>query len=138
MHEGWCADVYFVLFEPEEVEPAGIRYGVSEALPGFRLVGLHGWDDFLVQDATGVLFRVPAVPLVSKYLEPFTVLPSPEALQPDARFAGRIKWYVTPLVFGGKADLGENVSWVQHEQHSALVRWWNAKYSEVQGVRLDA
>ncbi len=138
MHEGWHADVYFVLFDAEEVEPVGVRYGISEALPGFRLRGLRSWDNFLVQDSKGKLFLVPTVPLVPEYLEPFSGLPSETALRPDPKLAGRIKWYTKPLVFGGQPDLGENGSWVEHLQHAELVRWWNAKYSEVQGARLDA
>lgn len=138
MHEGWYADVYFVLFDAEEVGPSGVRYGIPEALPGFRLRGLCGWDDFLVQDSSDNLFRVPTVPLVPKYLEPFSGLPSETSLRSDPKLAGRIKWYTKPIVFGGQPGLGENVSWVDHFQHAELVRWWNAKYSEVQGARLDA
>jgi len=49
-------------------------------------------------------------------------------LNPDARFSGKIKWYVKPIVFGGDAGVGENLVWVSHEEHAQLVKFWNDKY----------
>lgn len=59
------------------------------------------------------------------------VLPANElTLEHDRRLHGLIKWYVTPLVFGGDPSLGENVIWVNIETHFALVTFWNDKYDE--------
>jgi hypothetical protein len=127
--EGWHSDDYLIIFAESEIDPAANRYGVSERLPGFQLLGLRSWDDFIVKDPNGWTFSIPTVPFDSKYLEPFT-MPSGELnLQSDARFVGKIKWYLTPLVFGGDAKAKENCMWINHEQHAQLVRFWNDKYS---------
>jgi hypothetical protein len=52
-------------------------------------------------------------------------------LIPDERFTDRIKWYTTPIVFGGDPNLGENVTWVTHDQHVKLVGWWNKQYRDL-------
>ena len=51
-----------------------------------------------------------------------------QTLTPDPRFAGRIKWYVQPVAFGGDPTHEANILWVGHEQHGELVRWWNDLY----------
>lgn len=55
------------------------------------------------------------------------------SLQADARFTGKIKWYVQPIVFGGDPQMGNNVIWVGHEEHAKLVKWWNEQYRGVKG-----
>jgi hypothetical protein len=55
-------------------------------------------------------------------------------LERDDRFAGKIKWYVTPLVFGGDPKIGDNLVWVSHEEHAQLVRWWNEQYRALKGA----
>lgn len=131
MKEGWSDDKYLVVFGDDETRSATDRYGLNTYLPGFAVVGLCGWDDLLVRDATGGLFRVPAVPCVAEHLVAF-----PEALlsvpfHEDQRFTGKIKWYVKPLVFGGDPQAADNMTWISHEQHAALVRWWNDQYRSV-------
>ncbi len=134
MHEGWYHNQHFILFAPEEIGAATARYAVGSTLPEFVVVGIRGWDDLILRDVSGQLFTVPTVPLVQEYVAPFVGTPSPQSLQPDARVAGRIKWYVQPLVLGGSPELGENVTWVSHQQHGELVQWWNAKYAEVRSL----
>lgn len=56
-------------------------------------------------------------------------------LEPDSRLAGKIKWYIKPLIFGGDPESEDNLTWLPHDQHIDLVTWWNAKYREVQGNR---
>lgn len=124
MTEGWRGDDYFVLFSGSEVLEQSDRYGIAEILPGFRVLGLIGWDDFIVQDAAGATFKIPTVPCDPQYLEPLQ-LPDPEKLQADSRFRGKIKWYVQPVVFGGDPNAGDNLTWVAHDKHVSLVRWWN-------------
>ncbi len=134
MTEGWYGDDYLVLFE--ERAPALERaYGLSATLPGYRLVGLRSWDDFIVEDPTGGRFTVPTVPLLPKHLAPFTVPENPSRPEPDANVRGRIKWYITPIVFGGDPKLGDNVRWVTLEEHTQLVTWWNKKYHDVKDGR---
>jgi hypothetical protein len=126
MNEGWANDEHFIVFNDEESREATLRYGLAERLPRYTIVGLRGWDDFVVRDSNGQLFSVPTVPLIPKYLEPFPG-DLPSHLTKDQR-AGTIKWYVKPIVFGGSAEIGENLTWITHAQHTELVRWWNHQY----------
>lgn len=65
MTEGWCEKEYLVLFSDEESEAKTRLYQLSAVLPGHRLIGFKGWDDFIVADAAGGLFSVPMVPSCS-------------------------------------------------------------------------
>jgi hypothetical protein len=134
MNEGWYQDQYFILFTPGEAAAATERYSIESMLPAFAVVGMRGWDDFILRDAFGTLFTAPTVPLLKDHLEPIGSLPSAEVLESDPAMEGRIKWYVKPLVFGGSAEVGDNLIWVNHHQHGELVRWWNAKYREVRAL----
>ena len=91
----------------------------------------------IVRNANGETQVVPTVPLSAQHASPFA-FPEQPSLERDARFVGKIKWYVHPLVFGGDASAQENTTWVTHEQHRQLVAWWNAKYQEVKGKGADA
>ena len=124
MNEGWFEDDYFVLFFESERLAASDRYGISATLPGYTIVGLRGWDDLIVQDTNDGSYAVPGVPLEAQYLSTCAV-PAIELLEPDARFTGKIKWYVKPIVFGGDPVSKDNVTWVNHQQHAELVVWWN-------------
>ncbi len=128
MTEGWCGDDYLILFEQDalSLEQA---YGLTAALPGYHLVGLRGWDDFIVEDGAGARFTVPTVPLLARYLKPYTI-PKTKP-EPDDRIGGRIKWYITPIIFGGDPNLGKNVRWVTVDEHAQLVQWWKKKYHQV-------
>jgi hypothetical protein len=128
MQEGWFRDDYLILFGESEIEAASQRYGLSDYLPEHRLRGLVGWDDFLVRDASGQILRIPTVPLVAQYLEPYELAENTPPLEPDARFTGQIKWYVKPIVFGGDPRVGSNLVWVSHTQHAQLVLYWNQFY----------
>jgi hypothetical protein len=134
VQEGWLGDDYFVLFSPEERHLATREYKVGDFLPGYAVVGLVGWDDLLLQDPSGVTCRLPAVPLDAEYLHPFS-LPAVSDLQPDPRFTGKIKWYTTPVVFGGNPSDHGNMVWVTHNQHRQVVGWWNEKYREVKAAQ---
>jgi len=94
MTEGWNRDDYVVLFSGRESHSATERYGIAALLPGYRIVGLRGWDDFIVQDEMGDTFKLPTVPYDHKELVPFQV-PASDELVRDNRFAGKVKGYVT-------------------------------------------
>jgi len=128
MIEGWLKDDYFIFFDAAERLMAASRYAIERWLPGHEVIGLKGWDDLLVQSTAGTVFAVPSVPLTPEYLAPFTLPSQSEALSPDARFVGKIKWYVQPLALGGNPTEASNVTWVSHEQHGQLVTWWNERY----------
>jgi hypothetical protein len=128
LNEGWLNDDYLILFPETEVASISEKYSVSRFLPGFQILGLLGWDDFIVRDSKGATFTLPTVPLDLQYLSPFVLPKKESALVSDERFTGKIKWYVKPLVFGGNPDVGDNLVWISHEQHAQLVQWWNTKY----------
>lgn len=130
MREGWFGDDYFILFSEDEAPAASQRYRAGEALPGCAIIGLRNWDDFIIRDGGGGTYTVPTVPLTDEYLVQ-TDVPPAASLEPDHRFVGKVKWHVTPLVFGGDPAAAENLTWVSHDEHAQLVAWWNAKYREV-------
>jgi hypothetical protein len=125
MNEGWVGDDYLILFAESEVVTVTDRYAPSQLLPGYQVLGLRGWDDFIVRDSQGRTFSIPTVPLDLKFLAPFAIPEPTQNLHPDARFREKIKWYVTPIVFGGDPSARENMMWVSLEEHAQLVRWWN-------------
>jgi hypothetical protein len=130
MTEGWFGDDHLILFDESEIALASGRYAISQPLPGYQVIGLRGWDDFILRDSAGRTFTVPTVPAIAEYLSPYA-LPAGSILSPDGRFRGKIKWYLKPIVFGGDPNLGENVIWVSHEQHADLVKFWNDRYRDL-------
>ena len=129
MNEGWQDDDYLILLTEGESTDAMAAYGFDQYMPGCTLVGLRGWDDFIVIGQSGDMFTVPTVPLNASKASPF-LLPPKMSLAADNRFTGKIKWYLNPLVFGGDPSEEANVAWVTHEQHAQLVRWWNEQYKK--------
>ena len=127
MQQGWNNDDYLILFTPTEIAHAMAAYALDRYLPGHTVIGLRGWDDFIVTDASGVTLTVPTVPLDLRYAAAFA-LPGQVSLESDSRFDGKIKWYVKPLAFGGDAADEANLAWITHEKHAELVRWWNEQY----------
>jgi hypothetical protein len=137
MTEGWNRDDYVVLFSGQEAHSATLRYGIAALLPGYRIVGLRGWDDFIVQNETGDTFKLPTVPCDHKELAPFQV-PASDELVPDYRFAGKVKWYITPIAFGGDPTADENITWIPLADHAEIVRWWNTLYRDLTAKRGSA
>ena len=130
MTEGWHDDEYLILFSEDEVEPMTERYGLKHFIDGFRIVGLRGWDDFIIQDVSGRSFTMPSVPIAIEYLKPFMLVIDSSKVRPDSRFTGKVKWYVKPPIFGGGPQAKENLTWINFQQHAEAVQWWNQKYLE--------
>nr|CAP47705.1 putative integron gene cassette protein [uncultured bacterium]CAP47717.1 putative integron gene cassette protein [uncultured bacterium]CAP47776.1 putative integron gene cassette protein [uncultured bacterium]CAP47777.1 putative integron gene cassette protein [uncultured bacterium] len=130
MTEGWLDDNYLILFDEHEVQAASDRYRIADWLPGYRVIGLWGWDDLVVCDSLTRVFTVPTVPIDSEYLAPFE-LPVGPSLKTDPRYTGRVKWYVKPVVFGGDPAIEENISWISLDHHAELVVWWNTRYRQI-------
>jgi len=107
MREGWVSDDYLILFDESEVTAASKRYSLS--LAGYEIVGLRNWDDFMIRDGNGDTYCVPTVPAILNMVSTFSV-PDVSALQSDARFSGKIKWHVKPIVFGGDPQQQDNVA----------------------------
>jgi len=126
--EGWHGDDYFVLFDEAEATALSARYDVGTYLPGHVIIGLRGWDDFIVKGPDGRYATVPTVPVTAECLAPLELAINSERIVPDDRFCGKIKWYTKPLVFGGSPTDKGNIMWVSLEQHIDLVKWWNDRY----------
>ena len=135
MKEGWHGEDYLVLFTDKEIQVESERYGISAMLPGYQVIGLRGWDDFIVQGPDGEVSTVPTVPCDAGLLRPFHLPPPLSELASDDRFKGRLKWYLKPIAFGGDSAPGENLSWITHDEHAELVWWWNSRYREVASTR---
>jgi hypothetical protein len=133
MREGWHGEDHLILYDESESSASSERYGIAQSFPDLELLGLRGWDDFIVRDPAGVIFTVPTVPLDREFLEPFQLPLDGIRLEPDPRSVGKIKWYVQPIAFGGDPSSDENVTWIGHEDHAQAVRWWNDKSRELKG-----
>lgn len=135
MKEGWHNDDYLILFDEEEIALASERYDMAAYLSGFEIVGLQGWDNFILRSAMGTHHLVPTVPLDARYLSEFVFPETLVALEPDPRFTGRIKWYLKPIVFGGDPSSDSNLEWVGRDEHEQLVRWWNELYRGIDAAK---
>jgi hypothetical protein len=134
MKEGWYNDDYLILFEGSEAEDKERDYEIDRLLPGHRLLGMVGWDYFLVMNRENQrVFRVPTIPLILKEKEEWPHKVDLAALKPDERFQGKVKWYLKPVVFGGDPNPGGNLVWISHENHVQGVKYWNQMY--LQAVR---
>ncbi len=133
----WLGDDYLILFADSELASASERYAISKWLPGYTVVGLRGWDDLIVKDGVGQTHSIPAVPLDLQYMAAFVVPGSKHDLEDDQpRYAGKIKWYVKPIVFGGEVN-NENTIWINHTEHAGLVNFWNRLYWHVKDPSAD-
>ncbi len=133
MIEGWYGDDHLILFNDTEIATVSDRYAVPQFLPGYKVIGLRGWDDFILQDSNGATHCAPTVPAVAEHLSAYALPPATAMLKPDDRFQGKIKWYVKPIVFGGDPQSQANVIWVNHDQHAELVKYWNGLYRSLKG-----
>lgn len=131
MIEGWHDEDYLNLFDEAESGRMGRLYALGDSFADYQIPGLIGWDEFILCDSRGELFRVSTVLAVVGDMKPLTIEIDPLRVVPDARFTDRVKWYVRPIVFGGNPERGDNIAWITLDQHVELVRWWNSKYAEM-------
>ncbi|MBI1177506.1 hypothetical protein GC207_08715 [bacterium] len=133
MIEGWFNDDYLILFNRmEESRSLATEYGLDAYLPRHRLLGIKSWDDFIISDEHGEIWTLPTIPLDASNRQSFDLPPSTPELEADRQYAGKIKWYLTPLVFGGSPTDESNMTWISRADHPKLVNWWNKKYRELQ------
>src|SRR5690242_10956784 len=110
MREGWCNDDYWSLCENQgEAEHLTAIYGLAEYMPGYFIVGLKAWDEFILADREGQYFLAPTVPLEQGSLAAFHFPSEALRLKADDRLTGKIRWYVQPIRFGGNP---ENLTWL--------------------------
>src|SRR5262245_56331398 len=73
MREGWCNEEYWLLCEDrEEAELLTTMYGLADHLPSYLIIGLKGWDDFILTNGEDQYFLVRTVPLERGSLAPFS------------------------------------------------------------------
>ena len=133
MIQGWHNEDYLILFDEQgEAAKMSELYAIASSLPGYALVGLKSWDDFILRDAKNQLFTVPTVPLDAQHIQPFALDVAPSKLRADQRFADKIRWYVKPLVFGGDPRADSNTAWITVDEHVGVVKWWNQLYRDLQ------
>ena len=112
------------------------KYSLADYLPGYALVGLRGWDDFIVRDEKNALFTILAVPLTADLLRPFPIEIEPSHIKADSRFTGKIKWYIQPIIFGGDPQAQKNMTWIPIDTHAEAVNYWNKLYRDIKaGVK---
>jgi hypothetical protein len=129
MREGWYNNDYWSLCEDQkEAELLTAIYELAKYLPDYFIVGLKGWDDFILADRGGLYFLVPTVPLDRAGLTPFHFPAETLLLEPDDRFGKKIKWYVKPIRFGGDPSAKENMAWLSQDEHAQAVIWRNKFY----------
>jgi hypothetical protein len=131
MLEGWQGDDYVILFDETESADFSAKYEIGKHIAGYLVVGLKGWDDFILRGADGQLATVPTVPIVAEHVAPLEIQRLPRQLQPDSRFRGKVKWYTQPIVFGGDPLSKDNTTWISLEEHIRLVKWWNDRYQQL-------
>ncbi|OWT71480.1 MULTISPECIES: hypothetical protein [unclassified Achromobacter] len=133
MKEGWNGDEYVVLYSPDEANTFARICELNTALPGFALLGLSGWQDFIVSDSAGMTFTIPSVPIDDAYLSPIDK-PLPNQLTSDERLSGKVKWLIKPLLFGGDPRADDNFAWITHQQYAELVHFWNDQYRQAKAL----
>jgi hypothetical protein len=131
MREGWQGEDYLILFKGSEISEFTLQYDLATYLPGYEVVGLTGWDDFLLRNGQRILFTIPTVPIDPRYLAPTARAIDGQELAPDEGFRGKVKWHKNPLVFGGSPTAQDNVCWIPLDQHPQLVKFWNKTYRSV-------
>lgn len=131
MREGWNNNDYWSLCEDQkEAEILTAKYGLADYLPGYFIVGLKGWDDFILCDGEGQYFSVPTFPLERSNLVPFSFTSESCHLESDERFTRKIKCYVKPIRFGGDPASKDNMVWLSQDEHVRAVKYWNKFYDD--------
>ena len=131
MTEGWHDKDYVQLFDEADVYRLTQAYRFPPSMIDYRVIGLIGWDDFILKKYDGSVAQIPTVPLDFEYLRPLPLSIENAKILPDSRFVGKIKWYIQPLVFGGDATSEKNMAWLSLDQHIQAVTFWNRKYLEI-------
>lgn len=88
MNEGWHGDTYLIVLTQDESAAAMTAYGFNRFLPGYTLVGLRSWIDFIVVNQVGAMYTVPTVLLDPSLV---TAFPNPQhvALEADEGSPGK-------------------------------------------------
>jgi hypothetical protein len=104
--EGWYGNDHLILFDEAEIASASDRYAVSQFLPGYKVIGLRGWDNFILQDSTEATYCAPTIPAVADHISRYALPSRGTKLSPDIRFQG--KRYQTDCIRRRPAVAGEH------------------------------
>lgn len=131
MHlEGWLSKNYYILFSDSEKELYKEKHHLGKYLPEYEFFGLFNWDNFIVNVPNKYYAIVPIIPLLPKYVTKFSYKNRSILLTQDPSLKGKMRWYKTPLVYGGDPKDEGNIAWIGIEEHAKLIETWNKKYSE--------
>jgi len=130
MKSGWLNDNHYNLFDSIEIENLTSKYELEKYIPNYKLIGLIGWDDFIIFK-NNFYYKIPTVPIYEKYLEEIEMIDYLIELENEKENQNKIKWYTKPLIFGGDPCDPKNIKWINIEQHSQLVSYWNKIYFNI-------
>ena len=59
--------LWYIIWEPENLEEYNKDYELSEYLPGYTAFGSNGSNELLVVDGSGTVYTVPAIGMEPQY-----------------------------------------------------------------------
>ena len=132
MNHFWINKEHYNILSTEE----SARYEVvlKKYINKFRVIGIVGWDNFILSDGSNH-FSIPTVPVDQKYLKELEYPDLKPMTKSEQSEHSKIKWYLTPLIFGGSPDSESNIAWVTIDEHIKLITFWNQKYFEIKNNR---
>lgn len=130
MNSGWNDEIFYNLFEDNEIKMFNQKYILTNKPNEYKIIGLYFWDDFIVSKGQE-LVKIPTIPFDLKYEEKIEINLENIHLDNDKKINNYIKWYNKPLIFGGSPELDDNIQWINIEHHIELVNFWNKKYREI-------
>ena len=61
--------LWYIIWEPENLEEYNKGYELSEYLPGYTAFGSSGGGELLVVDGSGTVYTVPAIGMEPQYVD---------------------------------------------------------------------
>ena len=59
--------LWYIIWEPEDIEEYNKDYELAEYLPGYTAFGSNGGNELLVVDSSGTVYTVPAIGMEPQY-----------------------------------------------------------------------
>ena len=61
--------LWYIIWEPENIDEYNNDYELSENAPGFTAFGSNGANELLVLDEAGVVYTIPAIGMEPQYAD---------------------------------------------------------------------